>query len=355
MIRVYRNPIPTTDIIIEYNDGIKEGIVLVERRNPPYGFAIPGGFAEQGISLEDNAQKEAREETGLDVILENPEHPLCVHSDPKRDPRAHMLSVTYKAKGHGTLKAGDDAKNAGLYSVNEVVHLIRRGQIAFDHDRALMKYFQEKGLYTPRDFIKVGVIGRFKPLHNGGKVLLETLCEQAEHVIIGIGSINKYNVRNPFTADESREMIHETLRPKYDNFSFVYVPDFAHMPEHSDGKRWAHEITKQFGSLDGFFSGDAYVTELLKEHYQIIQPQDIIAQDRRVKIRASQVRLEMALHDGHWKEHVPKAVLQYLEQKHIVERFQKQFGLATISLLQYKPSLGESESLEQEKFYTLKT
>jgi cytidyltransferase-like protein len=351
---MYINPIPATDIIIEYNDGTKDGIVLVERRNPPFGLALPGGFAEHGISLENNARKEAKEETGLDIIIENPEHPLCVHSDPKRDPRAHMVSVTYIAQGQGVLKGGDDAKNAALYSVDELVNLVRKGKIVFDHDRAIMKYFHEKELYTPRDFVKVGVIGRFKPLHNGGKVMLETLCEKAEHVIIGIGSTNKYNVRNPFTAEESKEMIEKTLMPEYNNFSFVYIPDFAHVADYSDGSRWSKEITKQYGSMDGFFSGDAYVTELLKEHYHIIQPQDIIPEEKMIKLRASQVRLEVALNDEHWKEHVPEEVTKYLEKNHLVERFRQQFGQATISQLQHKPSLSESESLEQEKIHTLK-
>ena len=66
----FRNPIPTTDIVIEYGNRDKKGIVLITRRNPPYGIALPGGLAEWGISLEDNAMKEAREETGLEVILD---------------------------------------------------------------------------------------------------------------------------------------------------------------------------------------------------------------------------------------------------------------------------------------------
>src|SRR3989339_1687096 len=108
----HRNPFPATDIIIEYNDGLKEGIVLIARRNPPYGLALPGGFAEWGLSLEENAIKEAKEETGLEVILESPTKPLCVRSDPSRDPRSHIISITYVGKGYGELLAGDDAKDA---------------------------------------------------------------------------------------------------------------------------------------------------------------------------------------------------------------------------------------------------
>ena len=144
-IQVYRNPIPTTDIVIEYNNGDKDGIVLITRKNPPHGIALPGGFAELGISLEENAAKEAKEETGLEVILESPESPLCVHSDPLRDPRAHMISVTYVAKGYGELRAGDDAKTATLYTINEVRDLLGQGQIVFDHERILIKYLEHRG------------------------------------------------------------------------------------------------------------------------------------------------------------------------------------------------------------------
>lgn len=142
----YRNPIPTTDIIIEYTDGKKSGIVLITRKNPPYGIAIPGGFAEWGLSLEENAAKEAMEETGLEIMLESPEKPLCVHSSPGRDPRSHIMSVTYVARGIGRLHAGDDAASAKLYSIDEVVDLIRRNALAFDHGKALRKYLEHRGI-----------------------------------------------------------------------------------------------------------------------------------------------------------------------------------------------------------------
>jgi ADP-ribose pyrophosphatase YjhB (NUDIX family) len=148
----YRNPFPTTDIIIEYRNCVKQGIVLIRRKNPPYGMAIPGGFAECGISLEDNARKEAREETGLEIIIENPGRPY-VYSEPERDSRGHMISNTYYAKGYGTLLAGDDAKAAALYSIGEVIELIRKDKlapddakiIAFDHAHILEDYLRNKG------------------------------------------------------------------------------------------------------------------------------------------------------------------------------------------------------------------
>ena len=106
------------------------------------------GIAEHGISLEENAIKEAREETGLEVILQDSEHPFCVHSDPKRDVRDHMISVTYIAIGFGVLKADDDAEDAKLFSFDDVYVMIQENAFAFDHGRILEKYLAHKK-YVP--------------------------------------------------------------------------------------------------------------------------------------------------------------------------------------------------------------
>ena len=121
------------DIIIELPDG---SIVLVERKNPPYGWAIPGGFVEAGESLEECARREALEETGLDVEL------ICqlhAYSDPKRDPRFHTISVVFVARADGSPQAGDDAAKTGLFRENNLPE-----QIAFDHRKILSDYFRWK-------------------------------------------------------------------------------------------------------------------------------------------------------------------------------------------------------------------
>lgn len=146
--KTFHNPVPTTDIIIEYNLNGRDGIVLIERKNFPYGLALPGGFAELGLSFEQNAVKETMEETGLEIILENPEHPLCVHSNPNRDPRGHIVSSTYIAKGFGTIKAGDDAKKARHYEIKDVINLVKNdiAKFAFnDHARAITDYLMLRG------------------------------------------------------------------------------------------------------------------------------------------------------------------------------------------------------------------
>jgi len=195
----------------------------------------------------------------------------------------------------------------------------------------------------------VGLIGRWKPLHNAGAVILETLCEKAEHVIIGIGSCNKYNLRNPFTAEESKEMIDAVLGRKYSNYSFVFIPDFAHIPEYRDGKKWKQYLIEQYGKLDCFVSGNEYVYELLKDDYNVIHPAELIPPEKQIKLKATQVRVEIAK-NGNWKSLVPEPVVEYLEKNKLVARFRKEFGLAALASLadNYKGH----ETMEQERAHT---
>ncbi|HBK22669.1 MAG TPA: NUDIX hydrolase, partial [Planktothrix sp. UBA10369] len=109
---IYRNPTPTVDIIIELIDRPDRPIVLIERKNPPLGWAIPGGFVDYGESVETAAIREAKEETGLDVELIEQ---FYVYSDPNRDPRQHTLSVVFLATAIGQPQAADDAKNLELF------------------------------------------------------------------------------------------------------------------------------------------------------------------------------------------------------------------------------------------------
>jgi ADP-ribose pyrophosphatase YjhB (NUDIX family) len=125
----FRNPLPTTDIIIRYADGV----VLIRRKNPPGGWAIPGGFVDYGESLEVAAVREAKEETGLDVRLVRQFH---TYSAPERDPRFHTISTVYVADGEGELRAGDDAEDAGIFNKKTLPE-----NIAFDHRDILEDYF----------------------------------------------------------------------------------------------------------------------------------------------------------------------------------------------------------------------
>jgi 8-oxo-dGTP diphosphatase len=126
----YRNPIPTVDIIIELNDHI----VLIERLNEPYGWALPGGFVDYGETVETAAIREAAEETSLEVrLLEQ----FYVYSDPQRDPRQHTLSVVFIAETNGTPVAKDDAKAVGLFELSALPT-----PLCFDHQQILEDYRQ---------------------------------------------------------------------------------------------------------------------------------------------------------------------------------------------------------------------
>lgn len=122
-IVVYRNPVPTVDIVIYEPE---RGVVLIERNNPPLGWALPGGFVDYGETLEHAAVREAREETGLDVSLTGL---VGVYSMPCRDDRQHTISVTYSAiaKDPEALLAGDDAGGARFFQLDDLPELV------FDH------------------------------------------------------------------------------------------------------------------------------------------------------------------------------------------------------------------------------
>lgn len=130
-VQTFRNPVPTVDIIIE----TAGGIVLIERKNPPHGWALPGGFVDYGEGFEDAARREAAEETGLEVTLTLQFH---TYSDPKRDARQHTASTVFVATADGLPLAADDAKDAGVFDEGTLPPLV------FDHNRILRDYFEFK-------------------------------------------------------------------------------------------------------------------------------------------------------------------------------------------------------------------
>lgn len=141
----FRNPIPAVDIVIEIMDGRRrQGVVLIERRNPPPGWALPGGFVEYGESLEAAAVREAREETSLDVELLGQ---LGAYSDPSRDPRFHTISTVFVARAAGVPEGADDARTAIVLDPRD-----RSLPLAFDHRKILDDYLgRRKG---PRPWLR---------------------------------------------------------------------------------------------------------------------------------------------------------------------------------------------------------
>lgn len=129
-------PFPTADILIRRLKQGREAVVLVHRKNPPRGWAIPGGFIEYGESAEACAVREAAEETGLRVTLTGL---LGVYSAPDRDPRFHTISAVFTAEGEGEARADSDAAEVGVFAADELPR-----EIAFDHRRVLEDYFAKR-------------------------------------------------------------------------------------------------------------------------------------------------------------------------------------------------------------------
>ena len=130
MSEIFRNPLPTVDIIIELPAG---EIVLIERKNPPQGWALPGGFVDYGESLEAAAAREAFEETSLRVQLVEQ---FYSYSKPERDPRHHTIATVFIATANGSPLGADDALQARAFTEASLPK-----SIVFDHPKILADYF----------------------------------------------------------------------------------------------------------------------------------------------------------------------------------------------------------------------
>jgi len=145
-----RTPLLAADAIVELTDKPGRPIVLIERKNPPYGWAIPGGFVDIGERLEVAAIREAKEEVCLDVTLTAL---LGMYSDPKRDERGHTVTAVYVAEATGEPQAADDAKNLAIFDLDNLPD-----ELAFDHRQVLEDY---------REFRETGEVAGLKVSHEG--------------------------------------------------------------------------------------------------------------------------------------------------------------------------------------------
>lgn len=132
----YKNPVPTVDAVIRADTEEGEGIVLIRRLNPPEGWALPGGFVDEGERLDHACAREAREETGLEVELDEL---LYVYSDPSRDARKHTISAVFLARATGAPVGQDDAAEATVVPLAALPEMAATGRgpgglpIVFDH------------------------------------------------------------------------------------------------------------------------------------------------------------------------------------------------------------------------------
>ena len=178
---------------------------------------------------------------------------------------------------------------------------------------------------TPEErFARIGMIARWKPVHLGHAAVLRALASRADEVLIGIGSSNRVNVRNPFTAEETRAMLALVL----EEAAHVTVVD---VPDLDDGPRWRAMVVEIFGDLDAFVTANPYVARLLAEDYPILRPVDLVPLDERVPVDGTGVRREMARGEG-WRDLVPPEVARYIVEHGLDQRFRNEFGLETLAL-----------------------
>lgn len=184
--------------------------------------------------------------------------------------------------------------------------------------------------------MKLGVVCRFRPVHLAHAALLDALCAHGE-VLVGIGSANRYGPRNPFTADEVALML-EAYRP---GLRPIFVPDLG------DGPRWRDLVAGLFGPLDLFVTANPWVAELLRDVYPVAHPRDLVPRERHAPVSGEGVRRAMARGDG-WRGLVPPAVAAVLDDRRLVERFRREFGLSTLALEAEGPPMA-APSAEEEK------
>jgi nicotinamide mononucleotide adenylyltransferase len=173
-------------------------------------------------------------------------------------------------------------------------------------------------------FARIGMVARWRPVHNGQAAVLRALCANAREVLIGIGSSNRYNARNPFTLSETEDMLHLVLDGR-DNVRVIPVPDL------DDGPRWRLMLLDLFGPLDLFVTDNPYVANLLGDDYPLRRPVELVPLNERVRVDGSMVRAAMARGER-WQAWVPEKVAEYIQSNGLDVRFRKEFGLETLAM-----------------------
>ena len=171
---------------------------------------------------------------------------------------------------------------------------------------------------------RIGMVARWRPVHVGHARILTALCRHTQEALIGIGSANRYNVRNPFTLDETTAMLSLTLT-EHPNHRLIPVPDL------DDGPRWRLMILDLFGDLDIFVTANPYVAHLLSDDYQVIHPASLLSDDEKIPLDGTMVRRAMARGED-WQSMVPPVIANYLVSTGLDARFRREFGLQTLAM-----------------------
>jgi nicotinamide-nucleotide adenylyltransferase len=173
-------------------------------------------------------------------------------------------------------------------------------------------------------FNRIAIIARWQPVHLGHTPVLHGLCRHAKEVLIGIGSANRHNYRNPFSVEERIGMLDSVLS-SWDHYSLIPVEDL------DDGPRWQVLVQDLFGKLDAFVTANPYVESLLENIYNVIHPIEFVPADQRIAIDGAMVRLAMA-RGGDWQTMVPVEIREFIDRNRLDDRFRKEFGLETLAI-----------------------
>lgn len=175
---------------------------------------------------------------------------------------------------------------------------------------------------TPRPHARVGVVARFRPPHLGHASILAALARSAATVVVGIGSANRYDVDNPFTGEETSELLRPLLTEG--RFELHLLPDLF------DGPRWAEMVHERFGELDLFVTANPYVRSLVEGFWRVRHPLELLEPAERVAVEGKGVRRAMARGEA-WERLVPPEVARELRRLGLARRFREEFGLETLA------------------------
>ncbi len=169
---------------------------------------------------------------------------------------------------------------------------------------------------------RVVMIARWRPVHLGHVAVIEGLLANADRVELGIGSANRYDLRNPWTAAETAGMLRRVVGDRAHIFE---VEDLG------DGPRWAAMVVERLGDVDLFVTANPWVRSLLEGTWPLEHPVQFVPPQRRVRVDGTMVRRAMARGED-WRAMVPPSTAEFLDEHGLVERFRREFGLATLAL-----------------------
>ena len=171
----------------------------------------------------------------------------------------------------------------------------------------------------PGPLARVGMVARWRPVHRIHAAILRGLCQRADHLVIGIGSSNRYNAANPFTPAETARMIRWVLPEAADRLELLEIPDLG------DGPRWAEMVRGLMDPLDLFVSANAWVRDLVAEFWPVTHPIGFIPPEQRAPISGTRVRQAMARGEA-WQTLVPDEVAAYITANGLDARLRQEFG-----------------------------